>query len=228
MSSNTYVGTSSFAERAATEMLVYKAIMKRVSTETRCGLPGIIKSFNPSTQYASVQLAIAENVRQPDGSKLPTGIDQLDDVLVLFPGGSNYCITFPNIVGCECFVCFADMCVNAWATHGFEQDAGGRSIPQKQQLERRHDLSDGFAILAPRSQPNVIPNFSTTNLEIRSMDGTAKIALTNSGIVLLKGTGLEIDGTGGIIVKPGNTPSNASIAVMINGVQYYVRLSSAP
>jgi hypothetical protein len=209
------------------EGLVYKAIIRRVSTYLRCGLPGIIKSFNPTTQYASVQLAIAENVRQPDGSKLPTELPLLDDVLVLLPGDSNYCMTFPSLVGSECYVCFADMCINAWATNGFENNQG-RTVAQKQELERRHDLSDGFAILAPRSQPNRIPNYSTTALEIRTMDGTAKIALTNSGTVLLKGTGLEIDGTGGIIVKPGTTPSNACIAVTINSVPYYIRLSTTP
>ena len=228
MGTNPFTGTTTIAERTQSQALVFKTLAKNIARKLRCGLPGVIREFDPVTQYATVRLALTENLLASYGRrKTPTSIKDLYDVLVLFPGDVNWCLTFPSVVGAECYVCFADMCINAWATYGFK-DPNGKLLPQDQEIERRHDLSDGFAILSPRSQPNRIPSFSTNNVELRSMDGNTKLALTPAGTVILKGSGLEIDGTGGVIVKPGNTPSTASIQVTINGVVWYVRSSSAP
>jgi hypothetical protein len=228
MATNPLVGSPSVAERTSQQSIVFKTLAKRIASTLRCGLPGIITDFNPTTQYAKVLLAIKENVLKATGLVVPTPIPILEDVLVILPGDANWCLTFPSLVNSECYVCFADMCINEWSTYGFQKNINGNWVPRNQEVQRRHDLSDGFAILAPRSQKTRIPNYSTTNVELRSMDGNTKLALTNSGTVLMKGTGLEIDGTGGIIVKPGTTPSNACIAVTINGVVYYIRLSATP
>jgi hypothetical protein len=220
-------GTLSMTQRNPSQTMVWKMLAKKIATTLRCGLPGIITAFDPATQYCTVQLVMGERVLQPDASLELTSIPALQDVLLMLPGDANWCLTFPSVVGSECYVLFADMCINDWSTNGMQQDSSGKLVPCKQELVRRHDLSDGFAVLAPRSQPKRIANYSTTNVELRSMDGNTKIALTNSGTVLLKGTGLEIDGTEGNVV-PGTTTSTMCIPITLNGVIYYVRLSTTP
>lgn len=229
MSTNVYTGTSSLAERVHMQSLIYKTLMKRIAQNTRCGLPGIIKSFDPVKQYASVQLAIMENPRLPDGTKLPVELPLLDDVLVLFPGDHDWCLTFPNLIGCECYVCFADMCVNAWATNGFATDSNGKTIGRKQELEHRHDLSDGFAILAPRSQPLTIPNFSTSALQLRNMAGNVAISMTATQIQInMQGQSITISPSG--IVVQGNLTVNGTLTTTgnatINGKSFAAHVHS--
>jgi hypothetical protein len=229
MSSNSFSGTISVGERTQLEALSLKSVAKRIAKTMRCGLPGIITAFHPSTQYVSVQLAIAENlINMTGGGFTVKSIPQLDDVLLMLPGDATWCLTFPNIVGSECYVCFADMCINAWATNGFPVDGSGNLITdvngnyvvRNQELMRRHDLSDGFAILAPRSQPNRIQNYSTNAVELRSMDNQTKIGLGNDGTI-------QFTTSTGVI---SGTPTNATFCfpVIINGVIWYMKVSSTP
>lgn len=225
---NPFFGTATLPERTHPQSLVFKALAKRIASTFRCGLPGIITQFDPTTQYASVELAVTENLIKASGGTEPVQIPTLDDVLVLLPGSAGYCLTFPDLVNAECYVCFADMCVNAWSTHGWKgKDANGRWVAQDQELWRRHDLSDGFAILSPRNQTNVIPNYSTTATELRSIDNHCKISLGNDDSITLTGSKLAI-ANGTIITQPGTTPSSLCVPITINGVQYYIRLSTAP
>jgi hypothetical protein len=81
----------------------------------------------------------------------------------------------PIVKGDECLVVFGDMCIDAWWSLGGVQN----------QLERRrHDLSDGFAILGTFSQPNVITDYSTTSAQLRSLDGKTVIDVKDNAITM--------------------------------------------
>jgi hypothetical protein len=224
MATNPFVGTATVAERTHRQSLVFKALAKRIAGTLRCGLPGIITRFDPVKQYASVRLVITENLIKATGGVEPKAIPDLEDVLVLFPGDANWCLTFPTVVGCECYVCFADMCINQWATFGC-LGSNTDPVPRNQELQRRHDLSDGFAILAPRSQPNTIPSFSTTSVELRSMDNSTKLQMDKANGIQLKTNHLSI---AGIVPIAGTTTSTFGLPVSINGIIYYIRLSTTP
>jgi hypothetical protein len=229
-----FVGTATVEERLHDPNVLWKAIAKRTAQTLRSGLPGKIITFDASTQYATVRLMITENIVINEVSS-PTAIPDLQDVLILFPGDNNWAITFPSLVGAECYVCFADMCINAWSTNGPAKDQGGSpTMPQNQEVVRRHDLSDGFAILSPRSQPNVIQNYSTTALEIRSLDNTVKIALQSSGITV---TTPEMTVNAQLLANilatkqtpfASSTSSDHSVPIVLNGITYYMRLSTTP
>lgn len=191
--------------------------MKRLAYQLRCGLPGIITAFDATTQLCTVQLTITENIKS-NGGTVPTPIPQLEDVLLMLPGDAGWCVTFPSLIGSECYVCFADMCINAWWE---------LSGVQNQQVTRRHDLSDGFAILAPRSKNKAIPSYSTTSLEIRSMDDNTKISMDATNGIQLKATKLQVNGTAGNIVASATTATQA-LPIKLNGVTYYIKLSTTP
>lgn len=142
----------------------------------RVACPGIIQSFNSDEQTVTVQLALRELISKEDLNQEWVNIPILLDVPIVIPRAGNYCMTFPIKQGDECLVIFADMCIDAWFSYGGIQN----------QLERRrHDLSDGFAILGIWSQPNKIKNYSTNSAQLRNLEGTSYIELKDNDIDLV-------------------------------------------
>ena len=155
------------------------------NVDLRVACPGIIQSFDPIEQTVTVQLALRENVSNSEYEKKWKQIPQLLDVPIIIPRAGGYCITMPIRKGDECLVIFGDMCIDAWWEHGGIQNQMDKSM-------RRHDLSDGFAILGPWSQPRVINNYSTDSCQIRSEEGTACIELKGNDINMKAGN-VKID-----------------------------------
>jgi len=135
-------------------------------------LPGIIQSFDPSKMTVVVQPAIQALWRDPFGNQTWQTMPLCLDVPVMFPGGGGCTMTFPLVAGDECLLIFASRCVDAW------WQSGGIGV---QAELRMHDLSDGFCLPGPRSQPRVIPGISTSALQIRSDDGAAFIQMNTGG-----------------------------------------------
>jgi len=48
---------------------------------------------------------------------------------------------------------------------------------------RMHDLSDGFAIVGPRSQPRKLSAVSTNTVQLRNDAGTEYVELNGSGVI---------------------------------------------
>lgn len=107
----------------ATERSVRESIMQ----DLHVALPGTIISYDADKKTATVQPSIRE-WKQTDSPPL------LTDVPVFFPGY----FTFAVQPGDECLVIFSDQCIDAWFK------SGGVSTPLS---SRRHDLSDGFALV---------------------------------------------------------------------------------
>ena len=124
----------------------------------RVACPGIIQGFDEKEQTVTVQLALREEITGYDYNK------QWMDIPV------------PIKQGDECLVVFGDMCIDGWWQHGGIQN----------QIEkRRHDLSDGFAILGTWSQPRVIKDYSTDSCQLRNETGNSIIELKNNEINLI-------------------------------------------
>ncbi len=146
--------------------------------KTRVASPGIIQSFDPETQTVSVQLAIREK-RYNDGEETWEEVPLLVDVPIVFPRAGGYLLTLPVQKGDECLVVFGDNCMDAWWQSGGVQN----------QIDcRRHDLSDGYAIPGPWSQPRIVPNYSTKSAQLRTESGEAYIELSGNSINIVGGT----------------------------------------
>ena len=87
--------------------------------------------------------------------------------------GGGYCLTLPIQPGDDCLVVFGDNCMDAW------WQSGG---VQNQVEKRRHDLSDGFAIVGFRSQPGVVGGYSGGTAQLRNAAGDAYIEISGSDI----------------------------------------------
>ncbi|NOU95585.1 hypothetical protein GC093_20465 [Paenibacillus sp. LMG 31456] len=160
-------------------------MLDNFSNNLRVSAPGIIQDFDPITQTVSVQVALREKIIDADLMQHWIEIPMLLDVPIVIPRAGGYALTLPIAAGDECLVIFSDMCIDAWFSSGGVQN----------QIEkRRHDLSDGFAVIGVWSQPNKIPNYSSTAAQLRTNEGTVYISLSNNEINIVAPI-VKINGT---------------------------------
>lgn len=138
-------------------------------------MPGVIESYDAAKMTVSVRPSIKAQVRNEDGTFEWVALPLLVDCPVIFPSGGGFSLTFPIAAGDECLVIFASRCIDSW------WESGGIQI---QPDFRMHDLSDGFALLGPRSQPRVLsPSASTSGVEVRNDARTAYVRIDGSADV---------------------------------------------
>lgn len=164
----------------------YRTLMDTVSNNLRVAMPGVIQSFDAATQTVTVQPAIRERIRNPDLSYSWVALPLLVDVPIVIPRAGGFSLTLPVAPGDECLVVFGDMCIDSWWQNGGTQN----NQPDK----RRHDLSDGFAVLGIWSQRRTIANYSTTAAQLRTDDGSTYIQLV-PGEIDLVATTVKANGT---------------------------------
>lgn len=163
-------------ERTADLTSLLQAAMDSAGISIRVAVPGIVQSWNADEQTVTVQPAIREKVSF-GGVGQEMNIPLLVDVPVVMPRAGGYSLVFVPQQGDECLIVFGDMCMDAW------WQSGGI---QSQADSRRHDLSDGFAILGCWSQPNK-PSFPESGCRLQNDEGTAGIAISG-GTVNIFGT----------------------------------------
>lgn len=151
---------------------------RAAAIKMRVCVPGIIQNFDAASQTVTVQPALREKMLA-DGDESWVDIPLLVDVPIVVPRAGGYALTLPIQTGDECLVVFGDMCMDGWWQSGGVQN----------QVEcRRHDLSDGFAIIGVWSQPRVIPGYSTGSAQLRNDAGSAYVELAGDTINIVGGT----------------------------------------
>lgn len=156
-------------------------------------IPGIVSKVDLSKMTLEVQPAIQGVVEDQHGNFSNVNLPVLVDVPIVFPSAGGFTLTFPIKAGDEVLVIFASRCIDSW------WQSGGIGIPMEQ---RMHDLSDGFAIPGPKSQPKKISNISATNAQLRNDAGDTFLEITPDGKIKLTATA-EIDLTAPVIKMTG-------------------------
>ena len=132
-------------------------------------LPGIVTGFDPAAMTVSVQPAVQGSVRDESGKSKNVQMPLLVDVPVVFVCGGGFSLTYPVKAGDEALVVFASRCIDGWWQ-------GGESTPPPS--GRMHDLSDGMAIIGPRSQATKLdPPVDKENVQLRTDDGKATLTM---------------------------------------------------
>jgi hypothetical protein len=163
-----------------------RALRDGIMADLRVAIPGVVQSFNAQEMTVTVQPAIKERRLNPDYSQSWVTIPLLVDVPVVLPRAGGFMLTLPIQPGDECLVVFADAAIDlAW------QNGGTDNV---QPIRRRHNLSDGFAILGWWSQPSVPSSYSTTAAQLRTADGETYISL-EPGEIDLVATTVRVNGT---------------------------------
>jgi hypothetical protein len=128
------------------------------------------------------------------------------DVPVMFPRGGGFVLTFPVEKGDECAVWFAERAIDEWHKAGGVQEPG---------TFRTHDMSDAFAQVGISSIPRAVSNFNGRSVELRRLDGEAKVQIDGKDINVTSSTGdVSISSSVGTIKL--NAPAGAN--PIVNGV----------
>ncbi len=138
-------------------------------------MPAIIVSFDASTQLATIQPAIKRIFRSNDGETellTPSDLPILINVPVQFPRGGGFSLTFPVAKGDECLLVFAERSIDNWHKFGGVKNPGAK---------RFHSLSDATAFVGISSMVNKVPNYDTTNVQLKKDDNSVIITLKASG-----------------------------------------------
>lgn len=174
-------------------------------------IPGIVTAVDFTEMTCTVQPSIQGTVELENGTTQSVNLPILIHVPIVFPSAGGFTITLPLAVNDEVLVIFSSRCIDAW------WQSGGIQRPME---ARMHDLSDGFAIPGPKSQPNVIGGISTTGAQIRNNAGTTYIEISADGkIKLVSPSEIDITGnlkvTGNISATGEITAHSAAIAIAL-------------
>ena len=186
-------------ERSQDAVEQLRRIMDTVAFDLRVACPGIIRSVDPARQTCTVQLAIRERLKRGEGRVENVDIPELLDVPFFVYTGGGYCLTLPVKPGDDCLVVFGDNCMDAW------WQSGG---VQNQVERRRHDLSDGFAIVGFRSQPAVVSGYSAKTAQLRNKSGDAYIEISGSDINIVAAGKINVQSSSDM-----NISSNKSLSM---------------
>lgn len=179
------------------------AIMRGWQAGIYTALPAVIDSFDPAKQTCEAIVTIQARVIDKDGAEAWVTLPKLVDVLVSFPSGGGYTLTFPVKKGDEALIVFSSRCIDNWYL------AGG---VQTQADLRMHDLSDGVAFVGVRSQVRLLTGgVKTAGAQLRSDDGETYVELVDGQLVNIKApggidlNGVKIDAAGNVTGPAGST-----------------------
>lgn len=148
-------------------------------------MPAKIAKVDLVRMVVDAQPVILGRVQDKDGTwKDDVQMPLLLDMPIIFPSGGGYTLTFPVAVEDECLVVFSSRCIDGWWQQGGLQ---------KQLDVRMHHLSDGFALVGPRSLPSVIPAISSNSTQLRSDAGDMYVEVSAAQIKLHHPTKVLID-----------------------------------
>jgi len=136
-------------------------------------LPAQIVSVDLTKFTCSAQPLIQGKLTDKNGKVSNTTIPVCPDVPIVFPHGGGFALTFPLAPGDEGLLVFASRCIDNWWSAGGIQ-------PQFEQ--RMHDLSDGFFIPGPYSQPKKPSSpANANNARWQKQDGSAFFEIAADG-----------------------------------------------
>lgn len=173
----------------------WKQIIKQALADTRCASTAfLVDDIDPVTQTVTVQVAIQERVRTPQGQAW-YDIPPIVNVPILVPRGGGYAITLPLKKGDQGMLIFCDTCFDNWWVNGQNnappaQNVTNASGSQRQLEVRRHYVHDCGFFPGMWSQNNLVPNYSTTSLQIRADDGSAVIDVSASAVTVSGNAGI--------------------------------------
>lgn len=175
--------------------------------DVHTSLPGIVKSFDRTTQTATVQPAIRRFFVGRGFVNLP----QCVDVPVQFMRYGNFVITGPVSPGDEGLLKFSARAIDNW------WHAGGVQDPSE---PRMHDLSDGFFEPGYSSKGRVPANIAGDAMELRTLDGSTVIRIEAGAVYVGAKAGAE--------PAPLGTALVAYLAKMAAAINAIVPLSVMP
>lgn len=150
--------------------LLKTATGQSLRDDVRTSIPGHVLSYDPATQLAQLQIGI-QRLNLNGDTFTPPPIIRCP---VLIYGGAGGVVEVEIQPGDECLIHFSMRCIDGWRNQG--------GVAPLTRIERFRE-ADAFAVLAPRSAPNVITDYSNDGIRVRSLDGQRYVWLKNDGTI---------------------------------------------
>lgn len=158
--------------RELIETAIAEIIEDRLKEVHTC-MPGIVVSFDRTTQTAEVQPCLKRKHFDNDPEELPI----ITDVPVVFPGTGGLWLVGDVKVDSYVLLFFAERAIDNW------QSKGGIVDPARYRL---HDKSDAFALAGIWPDPNQLSVAVQANtIAIRNSTNTIKIEVADSGTITI-------------------------------------------
>ena len=197
----------------------FKTAFEGLQSGMWTALPAIVTAVNLEKQTISAQSGIKGEFKDEEGVIHPIDMPVFDDIVLCFPRAGGYAITFPVQPGDEVLLMFACRCIDGWW-----QSGGINNIAPE---FRMHDLSDGFAILAPTSQPKSLSSLSSDSLRVMNEAQTkfveispSKVTVQSDGDIDLNGANINLNGD--ITENATNLYLNASVSIHVTAPDIYI------
>lgn len=169
---------------------IIRALQAQVQSRIHTALPAVIKSYDSSTQTATVELAV-----QLKGSKVPP----LADVPVCWPGGAQGFLHIPLEAGDTCMVVFAEEDFSKWWESGSvsapavleRHGLHAMAIPGLRRAAMPQVTGDGRVTLAATDELRLGSDGATQYVALASLVAAQLTALKSaiSGAAVVAGDG---------------------------------------
>jgi hypothetical protein len=178
------------------QRLSFSRMMLGVNT----AIPGIVTAWDAASNLATVRPAIRMQIIRPDGAVDYLDLPAVENVPACLPRSTagGVLLTVPIKPGDACLLIFSQRAIDHFVQHGGIQNPLTSDRPDLCEM-RHHDLSDAIMLPGLWSIPDAVENWANDALELRTEDGSVKLALKSSGIEITgnaKITGnLQVTGT---------------------------------
>lgn len=188
-------------QRSPSNVELLRSFGDQLKQDMRVSLPAKVVSWNAETQTITAQPLIREKqINQETGEVEFITLPEFPDIPVSWPMYGNFALTMAPKAGDEVMLLFSDLSIESWKTMGDVQNWVDR---------RRHDMSDAVAACPIRSRPNLIENVNEEAAELRTIDGSVKVAVSDDSIYL----SVDDEGTN-ILIEPDNIEILAQTVTM--------------
>lgn len=163
-------------------------------------LPATILSVDLNNQLVKIQIGVKRVYVDGVARAVPPILEVPLGVL----RGGGWVITLPVTIGDQGCAFFSEREMTQWMLAGDQE-------PQTPLQIRKHDYTDAYFLPALASSARKISNYSTTALEIRSLDNMTKQTFNSTSIVTQVGAvTVTVDSTG-LKVNGGTISSNIDV-----------------
>jgi hypothetical protein len=162
-----------------------KAGIQTELLHTWTALPGIVKSFDATTQTAEIQPAIKQEYINESQARQTRSQPLLINVPVHIPRTSGFAVTLPVAADDEGLIVFCSRCIDSWSQQGGEQPP---------ETNRKHSFSDAIFIPGVFGKPSKLSSYITDGVEMRNAAGDTKITLKD-GSIDITAAAITINGT---------------------------------
>ena len=182
----------------AAESAQWRELLRQSSFDLRVHTPAfLLEDMDQTSQTVTVQIAIQERVRTLKGPKW-YDIAPVFKVPVMIQRGGGFSVTLPLKKGDEGMLMFCDCCFDQWWLNGQGSapvadnakdlsTAYGTPVPSGSQRQigmHRHEVNDCGFYPGFYSQPNVLADYSTTSLQVRTDDGATVVDVAAAGVTI--------------------------------------------